>query len=234
MGGARPHRRDLEVDGGGRDAHHSVGQADRRDQDPRRRAARHHGELQHRRAMGEGRGVLRTREERPDLLGRAHRRGLAVHRQPRRHPRHLRNLHAYRGETVRRRPCRPLRADRRARRHGRLAAARRPHGQGGDPLRRGRSRARREAQGDRLPRRYRAGPRCGARDDRKRQGRKGGAVGRRHRQRGRNLSRDFSPRRHSRCRHRSDRGPRPRLRLCAEGLFARGSARAAERPIRRG
>ena len=133
------------------------------------------------------------REERPDLLGRAHRRRLAIHRQPGRHPGHLRNLHAHRRAALRRRPCRPLRPDRRARRHGRLAAARRPHGRRGDPLRRGRRRARRQAQGDRLPRCNRARDLDdGAGDGRSGAKRERGALSVAvHRQRGGHLSRDL-------------------------------------------
>ena len=72
--------------------------------------------------------VLRTGEERPDLLGRPDGRRLAIYRQPGRHPRHLRDLHARRRASLRRRSRRPFRSHRRARRHGRLAAARRADG----------------------------------------------------------------------------------------------------------
>ena len=115
----------LKTIGRGPDAAHPVRQADRPAEDPRQGAAGHHGQLQHRRPMGEGRVVLRAREEGPDLLGRAHRRRLAVYRHPGRHPGHLRDLHAHRRAAFRRRPRRPVHPDRRARRHGRRAAARR-------------------------------------------------------------------------------------------------------------
>ena len=83
--------------------------------------------------MGQGRGVLRARAEGPDLLGRPDRRGLAVYRQPGRHPGHLRDLHAHRRTPLRRRPVRPLRPDGRTGWHGRRAAAGRPHGRRCDP-----------------------------------------------------------------------------------------------------
>ena len=61
--------------------------------------------------------------EEPDLLGRAHRRRLAIYRLAGRHSGHLRDLHAHRRAAFRRRSRRPLRPHRRARRHGRRAAA---------------------------------------------------------------------------------------------------------------
>ena len=61
----------------------------------------------------------------------------------------------------------PLHPDRRAWRHGRRAAAGRAHGGRGDPLRRYRCGTGAQAQGDRLSRRDRAGPRYGAGDDRR-------------------------------------------------------------------
>ena len=51
-------RSGAQDDGRGRDAGDPVGQADRRPQDARQGAAGHHGQLQHRRPMGQGRGVL--------------------------------------------------------------------------------------------------------------------------------------------------------------------------------
>ena len=97
------HRRDAEDDGRGPDPDRAIGQADRPDPDPRQGAARDHGQLQHRRPMGEGRELLRAGEKEPDLLGRSHRRRLAIYRLAGRHSGHLRDLHADRRAPLRRR-----------------------------------------------------------------------------------------------------------------------------------
>ena len=135
---ARQDRRDAEEHARRRDAAGAVGKAGRPPPDASPGAAGHHGELQPRRAVGEGRSVLRARGEEPDLLGRAHRRRLAIHRLAGRDPGHLRDLRAHRRAPFRRRSGGTLHPHRGAGRHGRLAAARRAHDERVDPLRRGR------------------------------------------------------------------------------------------------
>ena len=123
---------------------------------------------------------------------------------------------------------------RRARRHGRRAAARRDDGGRGDPLRRGRSDADRAPARDALPgrgdrlarRRARAGARRGVGGTR--------AVGRSARKRGRGRPRAGPPRRAVRLRHRPDRGPRSAERLHPRGATRSRRPRRCAGPIRTG
>ena len=149
---ARCDRRCAQGARGRRNADRAIGQADRHFAHARARAGRHHGELQRRRTVGDAGDVLRPREERPHLLGRAYRRRLAVHRFAGRHSRHLRDLLTHRGPPFQRRSARPFHPHRRTRRDGRRATAgrharERGHAGGGS-----RSGAHRPADRDRLPR----------------------------------------------------------------------------------
>ncbi len=106
----------------------AVGQAGRRVQDPSRRAPRPDRQLQPRRALGDLGAVPRARSRGPDDVRPDDRRLLDLHRHAGDHPGHLRDLRRGRPPALRRRSQRQVDPDRRPRRHGRRAAARRDHG----------------------------------------------------------------------------------------------------------
>ena len=120
--------RDAEDARRRRDAARPVRQAGRRVPDPCRCAAGADRQLQPGRALGDLGQVPRARPHRPDDVRPDDRGLLDLHRQPGDHPGHLRDLRRGRAPALRRRSARQMDPDRRARRHGRRAAARRDDG----------------------------------------------------------------------------------------------------------
>ena len=114
-----------------------VGQAGRRVPHPQGRAARAPRQLQPRPQMGDLGDVQRARSRRADDVRPDDRRQLDLHRHPGHRPRHVRNLRRNGPPALWRRPHGQMDPDRRPRRDGRRAAARRGHGRGA--LHRGRS-----------------------------------------------------------------------------------------------
>ena len=126
----------------------------------------------------------------------------------------------------------PLRAHRRARRHGRRAAARRDDGGRGVPRRRGRSAraSRRRLETRYLDERRRRSRRRARAASRRAKQEKRAAVDRLCRQRGRRLPRARAARRRPRSRHRSDVSAHDPLNgYIPRGLLARGRARSCAR-----
>ena len=143
----------------------AIGQAGRRVSHPCGRAAGADRELEPGAALGDVRSLQRARSQGPDDV-RADDRGLVdLHRLAGHRAGHLRDLRRARAAPLRRQPRRQMDPDRRARRHGRRAAARRHHGgrvAAGDRVP---ALAHRDAAQDRLSRRAGERPRRGARDD---------------------------------------------------------------------
>ena len=190
-------------------------------QDPPRRAARADRQLQPGRALGDLGQVPRARSHRPDDVRPDDRGLLDLHRQPGDHPGHLRDLRRggrqhYGGDL-----SGQMDPDRRARRHGRRAAARRDHGRrvparGGVP-----GEPDRAPPADPLSRPDGDRPGRGAGDDRAVLRGEAAGVGRPARQRRRGVPRAGAPRRAPRHRDRPDRGARSAERLSAGRLDAR-------------
>ena len=128
LGKFRSHRRDAEAPRRRRDAAGAIGQAGRRVPHPCRRAARADRQLQPGAALGDLGAFQRARSQGPDDVRPDDRRLLDLHRQPGHHPGHLRDLRRTRPPALWRRPLRQMDPDRRSRRHGRRAAARRGDG----------------------------------------------------------------------------------------------------------
>ena len=206
---------------GRRDAARAVGQAGRRLPHACGCAARADRQLQPRAALGHLGPLPRARSQgahdvRPDD-GRL----VDLYRHPGHRAGHLRDLRRGRPPALRRRPLRPLDPDRRPRRHGRRAAARRHHGGRLLPCGRMPAEPHRDAPAHRLCRPARRHARRGAGDHRAILPRQEAGLGRPARQRRRDLPGDLSARRPSRCGHRPDLRARSDQRLSAEGLDAR-------------
>ena len=128
LGELRPDRRGAALAGGRRDAAGAVGQAGRRVPHARRRPARADRQLQPRAALGDARALQRARPQGPDDV-RADDGGLVdLHRQPGHRAGHLRDVRRDGPAPLRRQPRGQVDPDRRARRHGRRAAAGRGDG----------------------------------------------------------------------------------------------------------
>ena len=128
-----------------RDAARAVGQAGRRVSHARVGAARADRQLQPRARVGDVGRVPPARGARADDVRPDDRRVVDLHRQPGHRAGHLRVLRRDRAPPLRRLAGRHDHADRRPRRHGRRAAARRDHERRRGALRRGRPRAHRAA-----------------------------------------------------------------------------------------
>ena len=222
---ARARRRRIAAD--------PVGQAGRRVQDARRRAARADRQLEPRAEVGDVGALQRARPQGPHDVRPDDGRLVDLHRQPGHRAGHLRDVRRGRPPALRRRARRQVDPDRGPGRHGRRAAA------GGDDG--GRVDAR-----DRMPAEPRS--RCASRRATS-TGRRATSTKRSRcsrdacaarqpvsvglaRQRGRDPARARAPRRAARHGDRPDVGARPRLRLSAGRLDA-SSAGARRRPIRR-
>ena len=125
LGELRPHRRRAAPARGRRDAAGAVRQAGRRVPHAHRRAARADRQLQPRAALGHAGALQRARPQGPDDVRPDDGRLLDLHRQPGHRAGHLRDLRRGRPAPLRRQPRRQMDPDRRPRRHGRRAAARR-------------------------------------------------------------------------------------------------------------
>ncbi len=113
---------------GRRDAAGPVGQAGRRVPHPRRRAARADRQFQPGAALGDLGAFPRARSQGPDDVRPDDRRLVDLHRQPGHRAGHLRDLRRNGPPALRRRSRGQVDPDRRARRHGRRAAAGRDDG----------------------------------------------------------------------------------------------------------
>ena len=118
----RQDRRDAAPARGGRDAARAVGQARRRIQDPRRRAARADRQLQSRAALGDLGPFPRARSQGPDDVRPDDRWLVDLHRLARHRAGHLRDLRRDGPAPLRRLAEGPLDPDRGPRRNGRRAA----------------------------------------------------------------------------------------------------------------
>ena len=113
----------AEGSGGRRDAAGAVGQAGRRLPHPCGRAARADRQFQPGAALGDLGPFQRARSQGPGDVRPDDRRVVDLHRHPGHRAGHLRDLRRGRPPALWRRPEGPLDPDRRARRHGRRAAA---------------------------------------------------------------------------------------------------------------
>ncbi len=191
LGGFRPDRRDAEDARGRRDAAGAVGQAGGGVQDTCGRAAGADRQLEPGAALGDLGAFQRARSQGADDVRPDDRGVLDLHRQPGDRAGHLRDLRRGRAQALWRLAQGQVDPDRRARRHGRGAAA-------GGGLRRGmlprggvQPRLDRVPAADPIPRREGRDAGRGAGDDRALDRRRRGEVGRAPRQRGGRLSRSW-------------------------------------------
>ena len=209
----RRDRRLAEHDGAGRHAAGAVGQAGRHRAYHRAGAAGAHRELPAGPEVGHPGALPGAGGRRPDHVRADDRRLVDLHRHPGHPAGDVRDLRRGGQPALRRHAGRHAHADRRARRHGRRAAARGDRQRRRGALRRGRPGPGPAPADRRLPRRDRRlagrGPAAGAAAE----AGAAGAVGRRDRQRGRGLPAPAGDLPGHRRGHRPDLGPRRAQRL---------------------
>ena len=203
-----------------RNAADPVRQAGRCVPHARRRAARAARQLESGAEVVDVGALQRARPPRPDDVRPDDRRFVDLHRQPGHRAGHARDVRRDGSAPLRRRSQGQVDSHRRARRHGRRAAARGDDGGREHPVHRMPAESHPEAARHALPRRAGAVARCSAEDDRRRDGRAPRDLRRRARQRSRARARARSPRHSSGRSHRPDFRARSRQRLPADRLDA--------------